>query len=107
MALSVPDDSTGSIGRSAHCGNWSASSRRTSDGSVSTSLACIFPGIGGTIVAGNGSGRTCRDGGVVRVAGRVDPCSARRRAAGGGRRLRRRRQVDVRGAAGGGAGRGG
>src|SRR6478609_7355621 len=52
MALSVPDDSTRSMGRSAHCGNWSASSRRTSDGSVSTSSACIFPGIGGSILAG-------------------------------------------------------
>src|SRR6478609_2182864 len=52
MALSVPDESTGSIGRSAHRGHWSASSRRTSDGSVSTSSACIFPGIGGSILAG-------------------------------------------------------
>src|SRR6476469_3661267 len=40
------------MGRSAHRGNWSASSRRTSDGSVSTSSACIFPGIGGSILAG-------------------------------------------------------
>lgn len=42
MALSVPAESIGVSGRSAQCGNWVDTSRRTSDASMSTSSACIL-----------------------------------------------------------------
>src|SRR5690348_9859608 len=38
VALSIPDSGTAEMGRSAHCGNWAASSRRTRVVSTNTSL---------------------------------------------------------------------
>ncbi|CNV73499.1 Uncharacterised protein [Mycobacterium tuberculosis] len=42
IALSVPAERTGAMGRSAHCGNCARSRRRTRSSSISTSSACIF-----------------------------------------------------------------
>src|SRR5690349_3231436 len=42
MSWSVPYETTGSIARSAQCGNCPASRRRTRAASVSTSPTCIF-----------------------------------------------------------------
>ena len=44
IALSVPAECTGLMGRSAHCGNCAESNRTTRDTSMFSSSTCILPG---------------------------------------------------------------